>query len=360
MKVKQIALVIGLLSAAAAQAEQGDVYATMGLGMSDNEIKESFKTETGDHVRDSIMDEFAVGYYIHDRIALEAAGVFSPGFQSSSNPDVTQYRLNALYFFNGDMVKPYLTTGWGREKLDVPGSSQADHDTHLFSYGAGLQFNSNENLFARAEFRIDEMTDESNEHGVFMLELGYRFGAKPAPVITTAVAKPVIEEKPAPAPVVVEQPAPVVVPVVVMPMDGDEDGVIDDNDKCPDTIKGAKVNEEGCAVFEGNLKGVNFDSGSANLTTGARIVLDNVASEMKKFPELKVEIGAHTDSQGSDAFNKDLSHRRAASVRTYMLEKGIVANRMTSVGYGEARPIADNMTAAGRAENRRVEFTVVK
>lgn len=352
MKVKNIALAIAMVSAAAANAEQGTTYFTTGLGLSDNEIKESFKTETGAHVGDSSLSEFALGYFVSDDLALEAAGNFSTGMQGNSSPDIEQYRLNALYFLGGDMVKPYLTTGWGREKLNVPNSTAADADTHLFAYGAGLQFDSSESLFGRAEVRIDEMTDESFEHGVFMLELGYRFGAKPAPVVETAVVEPVVIEEPAPAP------APA--PVVVVPADTDGDGVIDDNDKCPDTIKGAKVNAEGCAVFEGNLKGVNFDSGSANLTAGARTILDNVGSEMLKFPELKVEISAHTDSQGSDASNQSLSERRAASVRTYLLGKGVAANRMSSVGYGEKRPIADNMTAAGRAENRRVEFTVIK
>ena len=75
---------------------------------------------------------------------------------------------------------------------------------------------------------------------------------------------------------------------------------------------------------------------------------------------LKVELGGHTDSQGADAANQALSQKRAESVRQYLLGKGIAADRVTAVGFGEAQPIADNNPPEGRKENRRVEFKIVK
>ena len=74
---------------------------------------------------------------------------------------------------------------------------------------------------------------------------------------------------------------------------------------------------------------------------------------------LKVELGGHTDSSGDDKVNQALSQRRADSVKKYLAGKGIAADRLTAVGYGEAQPIADNKTKAGRQENRRVELKVV-
>ena len=81
---------------------------------------------------------------------------------------------------------------------------------------------------------------------------------------------------------------------------------------------------------------------------------------MKEYPETIFHIGGHTDSQGSDEYNLKLSKERAASVREFLVSKGIPASRLTSEGYGESRPIATNNTAAGRQENRRVEISLDK
>ena len=77
---------------------------------------------------------------------------------------------------------------------------------------------------------------------------------------------------------------------------------------------------------------------------------------MKDNPEMKLDIDGHTDDVGTDETNQKLSDNRAASVRTYMVSKGIDESRITSAGHGETQPIADNKTAAGRQKNRRVEM----
>jgi OOP family OmpA-OmpF porin len=79
---------------------------------------------------------------------------------------------------------------------------------------------------------------------------------------------------------------------------------------------------------------------------------------MNDNPAYKLFIQGHTDSQGDNAMNLDLSKRRAAAVRQYLISKGIAGERMRTQGFGETRPVADNGTAAGRAKNRRVEFKV--
>ena len=81
---------------------------------------------------------------------------------------------------------------------------------------------------------------------------------------------------------------------------------------------------------------------------------------MVKYPQTNWDIQGHTDNVGSDASNQKLSERRAASVKKYFTDKGIAVDRMQSEGYGETRPVADNKTAAGRAQNRRTEIILMQ
>jgi OmpA-OmpF porin, OOP family len=85
-----------------------------------------------------------------------------------------------------------------------------------------------------------------------------------------------------------------------------------------------------------------------------------VAETLLAYPDVRVEIGGHTDSLGRDSYNLALSERRARSARQYLIGRGVDAGRMTAVGYGEARPIADNETPEGQEENRRVELKVLE
>ncbi len=108
------------------------------------------------------------------------------------------------------------------------------------------------------------------------------------------------------------------------------------------------------------LEGVNFEVNSATLTADSRTVLDRVADDLRKYPRLKIELQGHTDSTGSDAYNLDLSQRRASSVMKYLMDAGVPASQMTARGYGESEPIADNKTADGKARNRRVVMKVLE
>ena len=138
--------------------------------------------------------------------------------------------------------------------------------------------------------------------------------------------------------------------------DADGDGVLDSLDQCPDTILEANVNKKGCAIFESTIDGVKFKPGSSDLDTNTKVILDVAVAALLKFPDIRVEIQAHTDSQGSLAYNRNLSDIRAKSVGDYLESKGIRRDRMEVVGYGETRPLATNQTREGRAQNRRGEF----
>jgi OOP family OmpA-OmpF porin len=168
-------------------------------------------------------------------------------------------------------------------------------------------------------------------------------------------------------------PAGVPVDKVGCPLDSDGDGVTDDKDRCPGTMMGARVDEHGCEVGAKTktvvrvpprldaetpmvLQGVNFEFNSAVLTSNAKGILDGVAESLNAHTDQDVIISGHTDSRGADAYNQDLSERRAKSVVNYLASKGVSSGRLSAVGHGESMPIETNDTSAGRAANRRVEL----
>jgi outer membrane protein OmpA-like peptidoglycan-associated protein len=104
------------------------------------------------------------------------------------------------------------------------------------------------------------------------------------------------------------------------------------------------------------LQNVEFYSGSARLTPVGQRTLNEVAGVLLKYPGMPVEIAGHTDSQGDANRNLQLSRDRAASVKQYLIEKGVFGANLTDIGFGATQPIASDKTAAGRQENRRVEF----
>ncbi len=143
-------------------------------------------------------------------------------------------------------------------------------------------------------------------------------------------------------------------------LDNDGDGIPDTEDKCP-TVKGVPETQ-GCPktkeIQRGKLilTGVNFQSGKAVLMEMSFKILDQVYESLAEWTNVRLEIQGHTDSQGSSEYNRNLSQKRAAAVKFYLVQKGVDPGRLQALGYGEEQPIADNGTAAGREKNRRVEL----
>ena len=151
--------------------------------------------------------------------------------------------------------------------------------------------------------------------------------------------------------------------------DGDGDGVVDRFDKCPnepETRNNYKDND-GCpdelppnlAKFVGTIQGLKFLPSKAILTKESLAILDEAVQVLTEHAKVKVEIAGHTDNVGVAADNMTLSQQRADAVKTYLVSKGIDANRLNAQGYGQTQPVADNANAAGRAQNRRVEFKLL-
>jgi outer membrane protein OmpA-like peptidoglycan-associated protein len=128
-----------------------------------------------------------------------------------------------------------------------------------------------------------------------------------------------------------------------------EEEVVAEKPAPPPPPKGTKIAE---------IPGPNFDFNKSNLTPAGKEKVADAAKIMKDNPSIHVEVGGHTDSIGSDAYNQKLSERRARTVADELQHDGISASRLTVRGYGERKPIADNKTEAGRARNRRVELVV--
>lgn len=144
--------------------------------------------------------------------------------------------------------------------------------------------------------------------------------------------------------------------------DRDKDGIADIDDKCPDEPGVAEFG--GCLPpkakkFTGSIKGINFKTGSAEILPNSFKLLDEVVKVLKEFPTLRIKISGHTDNVGKVDKNQKLSEDRAASVRKYLVSKGIDETRLESAGYGDTKPKADNKTEKGKAENRRIDFEIV-
>ena len=186
------------------------------------------------------------------------------------------------------------------------------------------------------------------------------------------------------------------------PKDSDKDGVVDGLDKCPDTPRGATVDASGCpsdsdkdGVFDGvdqcpgtemqwavDSKGcpvpvsetyqqfldaksvsvnVQFDSGKDQILSVSEADLHKVGEVLADWPRAKVEVGGHTDSQGAEKFNNTLSKKRADAVKAWLTSNysKINGHNLSTKGYGESKPVASNETPEGRAQNRRVTFTLL-
>jgi outer membrane protein OmpA-like peptidoglycan-associated protein len=250
------------------------------------------------------------------------------------------YARAGMYFGNNDGSVDTSVDG-------VPSGSFSDSSTsQSFLWGAGLGYTR-----GRWTSRLDyqKFTDVGDEDGlgevdvdritfsaIYRTDFGFQRGSR-----ATAAA-------PVAAPVAVAAPA----ATAAAPVDSDGDGVIDANDRCPNTPAGDRVGPNGCSCDVSVQLQFGFES--AELTAADRAALDAVAARLNELEFVGGEVAGHTDSVGDEAYNLDLSKRRAQAVLDYLSMKGVAPGRMTAVGFGESMPIADNATEEGRAQNRRV------
>jgi len=152
-------------------------------------------------------------------------------------------------------------------------------------------------------------------------------------------------------------------------LDNDKDGIPDATDKCPNDpeTKNGYQDEDGCpdvvpaavAKFTGVIKGITFRKGSADLALSSLPTLKRALKVLKDYPDVRIEISGHTSDDGARDRNMKLSEQRANTAKNYFVKAGIDPGRITTVGYGPDKPIADNKSKGGAVKNRRIEFRLV-
>jgi OOP family OmpA-OmpF porin len=290
----------------------------------------------------------------HWNIEIEASMLDVSG-DGGPDTDFTGLVLNGMYLWNrSSKFTPYLLAGAGYLDADPDTGSSNEDLQAQFGPGFLYDFGDSGNWSIRTQLLARWADDDKDSASTdLLLDIGvqYAFGgskkssAKPR---TNASAPPPSTE-PVAAPAATGA-------VAAAALDTDGDGVPDLIDECPNTVKGAKVNDVGCA-YELTLSGTNYDVDAAVLSESGQKALNDVAESLKNFPEVNITIEGYTDSDGSEAYNQDLSERRAKSARDYLVRRGVPGTRITAYGLGEANPVASNDTPEGRAQNRRVVLT---
>ncbi|MES2874147.1 MAG: OmpA family protein [Bacteroidota bacterium] len=172
---------------------------------------------------------------------------------------------------------------------------------------------------------------------------------KPKKMVTQAAPVPVaaapVQETPRPAP--------------VPESDSDKDGIPDSKDNCPSKAGSAQNNgcpEVAAAAPSFNYKNILFEFNSSVLKTSSYSTLDEIAKEMKKYPDMKFSLNGHSSAEGTETRNMTLSIDRATAVKSYLVSAGINGRNLEAKGFGESMPLNTNNTEAARQQNRRVEI----
>lgn len=273
-----------------------------------------------------------VGYQVNDWLALEGGydylGDITADYPALGNPTVSAHykgEMQGLEF----VAKPFWqvtdefswfakvgTLAWN---MDVTGQEvgfehTADDNGWSPLLGTGVEYAFNRNWSALLEYQwvnnVGGVSTGGTDLSMVNLGVTYHFAT---------------EEVVPPAPVPAPAPAPV--PVAT------------------------KHKEQ-----QWSFHGASFASASSQLTPELQQALQPAIQRLHTYPQATVIINTHTDSQGSSEFNQRLSDQRAAAVLDYMMKQGVSPNQMKAIGYGETQPVADNMTEAGRYQNRRVEL----
>lgn len=255
--------------------------------------------------------------------------------------DITTWQLGMKYYggsYIGDAwrIRPYAAFGAGEIDVDY---GDADTVETTVNGGVGLRWMLNKRLSLSGEARMLYSLDESRKDTLLTLGVNFYLGDVDGGAAAASSGGAVV--------------------------DGDEDGdgVPDSVDQCPGTPAGTRVDSVGCPLPVTQVASikllVNFGFDSSTVEERYFADLGELATFLKRFDDVYVDIEGHTDSTGPEDYNQLLSQRRAQAVVDLLVnEHGIAPARLQAKGYGESRPVADNSTREGRAQNRRVMATL--
>ena len=295
------------------------------------------------------------GRDINDRLSIEGhySDLGKAGISPGGELEYRVFGASALYhFYSQPTYLNYQRQGYsifglaGLGKMDNKASEdvnfERDNNYHVH-LGAGVEYGFPQGWFTRAEFTF---FDEDAK--MLAISIGKRFGVGSIREFTpfsSASAPPVVTQVDADTGV-----------------DSDKDGVSDSMDVCSDTPPGAEVDLHGCPLIETApmvFDSVHFDVNSSVLSAAAKRQLDTLAEALRLQPELRVEVQGHADDRDSSDYNLWLTNRRVQHVIDYLVNQGITRERLVPRAYSDKKPVADNTTAEGRAQNRRVEFLLL-
>ncbi|WP_165703829.1 OmpA family protein [Enhygromyxa salina] len=310
-----------------------------------------------------------LGFYPLRHFGIEAEGGVMPASlrDQAGNPIIWAGRGHLVGQIGLWRLTPFIVAGAGAMGVASPRAQVGSEADIAIHFGAGLKFFINYWLLLRLDIR-DNLTNR----------VGVGEGVTHSPEILLGLSvtlnrkseKPVRDRdhdgipdnedqcptEPGPAP-------------TGCPPDADQDEIPDELDKCPDEpeTKNGFDDDDGCpdvvpnefADLAGILKGINFDSDKDVIKKDSKPILDRAVEVLQMYPQVRVEISGHTDSNGGYEHNVDLSQRRSAAVKRYLVDAGIDESRIETRGAGPNEPIDTNDTAAGRAENRRIEVKIL-
>ncbi len=373
MKLNKIALALFAVTAAPLAANAGVTISPLLLGY-------HYSEGADDDQADLLKDDRGTGnsYYKEDGLYTGAAlGIeLTPSTQfqveygvsntdairqdGSDNFDAEQEMISGNFLvgfeeFSGyteNAFKPYMLVGAGQSDIEIEdedGNKVSGTKDTIGNLGLGAMYRINDALSLRGEARAIHNFDNNWWEGMALAGLEVVLGGHLKP---TVAVPPVVE------------PDVYVPPVVVVEedVDSDGDGVVDSLDACPGTPMNVVVDERGCPIpvdITDELKmelRVFFDNDKSNIKAQYQPEIAKVAEKMREYPNSTARIEGHASKTGPSArYNQRLSEARAVAVKSMLTnEFGIAPNRLSTVGYGYDRPIADNDTEEGRAMNRRV------
>jgi OOP family OmpA-OmpF porin len=334
LKTLTIAIALAATSASTFAADKEEGFYIGAFGDYYDASWKNMRAQAGLSVDDSMGWGAEAGYRFNDywTARIEYADLDFDAFDKVTNSngsiDGERYGIDALYHLNGG---PFYGL-FGLKKMDV-----VDDNTFV-NAGVGYQHFITDGLFVNAETAVYQGLDRGYTDLGAKIGINYLFGQNSAPVESV---------KPAPE------------PMVAMPLDSDNDGVVDADDKCSGTAMVDAVDADGCTLYEDKEVTVKllvtFPHDVANVPNKFFGNIKQVADFMKENAGVTVMLEGHASAPGDAAYNQALSEKRAKDVASELANDGIEKSRISTMGYGEERLKNSANTRAANAENRRVE-----